>query len=483
MEDFSFEAVAQKSIKGIFALVSRTFVIQILGVLTSLVLTIYLDPASFGVFFIVSSLIVFFNYFQDIGLAASLIQKKTNPTDDDFRTAFTVQQLMVFGISLPALFFSEQISHFYNLNQSGHFLFISLVVSFMLSSLRTIPTVILERSLDFKRLVIPQIAENFVYNISLILCAISGLGIASFTISVLLRGFVGLILTYIIQPWKIGFSFQMASLKTLLRFGIPFQVNSLLALIKDDLLTIYIGRVLPFSQVGYIGFSQRWAFLPLRLVMDNVIKITFPSFSRLQHDNQALKKGIEKSLFLTSSLIFPSAVGVILLSPSLIEHIPTYKKWEPALVSLAFFSLNTVLSSISTPLTNLLNAIGKVKITLYFMVFWTVSTWILTLFLINMYGYNGVALASFSVSLSSIAVFIVVRRYVVYSFFGPIVKQFIAALLMGIFIYATRGIVTSLPMLLVEIVISGSFYLFIFFILAKDELLFTVEFIIKSIRK
>jgi len=88
MDEFELHAIATKSVKGVFALVSRSFLLQLLGVATSFILTLFLDPASFGVFFVVSSIIVFFNYFQDIGLAASLIQKKEDPSIAELRTVF-----------------------------------------------------------------------------------------------------------------------------------------------------------------------------------------------------------------------------------------------------------------------------------------------------------------------------------------------------------------------------------------------------------
>src|SRR3989344_1830140 len=251
MEDFDLDTVARKSVKGIFALVSRTFIIQILGVIASFILTVYLAPDHFGVFFIVSSIIVFLTYFQDIGLAAALIQKKDTVSKQEFRSTFTVQQILVLSLTIPALIFSRQIASFYNLNEEGYFLLLVLLVSFFLASLRTIPTVILERKLEFKKLVIPQIAENIVYNVALIYFAISGFGITTFTIAVLARSIVGLILIYIIQPWPIGISFDIKAIKRLASFGIPFQANTLLALAKDDLLIIFVGKILPLTQVGY----------------------------------------------------------------------------------------------------------------------------------------------------------------------------------------------------------------------------------------
>ncbi|KKQ96814.1 MAG: hypothetical protein A3G66_01360 [Candidatus Levybacteria bacterium RIFCSPLOWO2_12_FULL_39_17] len=482
MEDFDLDVVARKSVRGIFALVSRTFFIQVLSIAASFILTIFLDPGSYGVFFVVSSLVVFLTYFQDIGLAAALIQKKEEVTKEELRSTFTLQQILVLLIVIPVLIFSKDIAVFYKLNASGYVLLISLTISFFLSSLRTIPTVILERKLDFKKLVIPQIAENLVYNLSLIYFSISGFGLTTFTIAVLARSVVGLVITYFIQPWPIGLSFNLRSIKNLISFGIPFQANTILALIKDDLLTVYVGKILPFSQVGYIGFAQKWAFMPLRLIMDNVIKITFPSMSRLQHDKTALKLAVEKSLFLVSFFIFPLAAAIISYSPFLIDLIPKYKKWEPALLSLSFFALNTIFSSISTPLTNFLTAIGRVKITLYFMIFWTAATWILTPALILIYGFNGFALSSFLISITSIFVYFSARRFINFSFMRPVFRQFLAAVLMFIVIQSTKGIITSFSTLALNIALAMLVYFGILFILAGPELVKTTKFIIISVR-
>jgi len=483
MEEFDLDIIARKSIKGVFALVSRTFLIQVLGIVASFILTVFLDPASYGVFFVVSAIIIFLNYFQDIGLAAALIQKKDPITREELTTTFTAQQVLVLSAVIPTLIFSKQIASFYGLNQDGYMLFIALVFSFFLSSLRTIPTILLERNLNFNKLVIPQILENIFYNVALIIFAVMGFGINSFTIAVVLRGIVGLISTYLVQPWKIGFSFSRPTFRRLISYGIPFQANSLLALVKDDLLIIYIGKVLPLSQVGYIGFAQKWAFLPLRLIMDNVIKITFPSMSRLQHDENGLRVAIEKSLFMISFFIFPAAVGLIMFSSSLITLIPRYEKWEPTVLALTFFALNSVFSSISTPLTNFLNAIGKVKITLIFMVIWTALTWILTPLFIFLYGFNGVALASFVVSISSIFVIVVARRYVKFSFVRPVARQFAAAIVMLVFILLTRNIITSFSTLFLEMAFSGIIYLGVLMVIARNDLLKTSRFVFESIRK
>src|SRR3990170_7739202 len=73
-----------------------------LGLIANLVLTILLSPTIFGMYITVLSIISLLNYFSDIGLAASLIQKK-EITNDDVSTTFTVQQILI--ITLISLAF------------------------------------------------------------------------------------------------------------------------------------------------------------------------------------------------------------------------------------------------------------------------------------------------------------------------------------------------------------------------------------------
>ncbi len=477
MDDFNLELVAKKSVKSIFALTSRTFLIQVLGVIASFVLTVYLSPSDFGVFFIVSSFVVFLNYFSDVGLAASLIQKKSEPTQAELRNAFTIQQILVLALIIPCFLFSPEIAKFFKIDNQGIYLLYAFLISFFLSSLKTIPTVILERKLDFHKLVVPQIAENLVYNLALIIMAVAGFGVTSFTVAIILRSIVGLVIIYIINPWRIGFAYDKNILKGLMKFGIPFQINSLLALVKDDLINVYIGKVLPLNQVGYIGFAQKWAFLPLRLVMDNVIKLMFPSLSRLQHDKNAQRIVIEKSLFVIAFFIMPTAVAFIMLSPYFIDLIPSYNKWAPAYISIVFFALNTVFGSLSTPITNFLYATGKAKIALYFMAVWTALTWILTPAFIMKFGYNGVAVASFLVSVSTLSVYFAVRRYISFSFIKPIIIPLFTSILMMLFIYLTKGMITSLPLLLLEAILAGGLYMIVILAFTRKDIKRIISFI------
>lgn len=433
-ETMPVDSIRGRALAGVVALTSRTFVLQLIAFSATFLLTIFLSPAVFGIFYVVSAMVAFLGYFSDIGLAAALIQKKHALTREDLVTTFTIQQILVGTAVIVALVLSPFIGRWYGLDEPGMWLYRILALAFFLSSLKTIPSILLERELAFGKLVIPQILETVGFYLTAVLLAWWGFGVTSFTWAVGVRAVVGLIAMYIVAPWIPGIGISKDVALRLLRFGIPFQMNSFLALIKDDLLTVYLGKVLPLAQVGYIGWAKKWAEVPLRLIMDSIVRVTFPAFSRLQHDTKRLRAGIEHTLFGLSVTILPISVAMIVGIRPFMAVIPRYGKWEPALFSFYLFAVASAVASLSTPLTNALNALGHIRTTLKLMVLWTTLTWAFTLILLPVFGFNAVAIALLAITSTVALVVVLLKRVVFFSFlrsvqtsiFGAIVQCIVA---------------------------------------------------------
>jgi O-antigen/teichoic acid export membrane protein len=436
--EISLEAVKKRAVKGVVVLTGRTFLLNLLSLIATGLLTVFLEPEQFGVFWIVSAVVNFLAYFSDVGLAAALIQKKEKVVDEDLKTTFTIQQALVVFLLLILFLGTPILSRIYSLSYDGRLLLYALGVSLFLSSLKTIPSVLLERELDFGKLIIPQVLENLVYNIVAVILAWKGFGLRTFTYAVLARGFVGLVAIYLLRPWTPGFAFSKKALKKLLRFGVPYQLNTFLATLKDDGMTAFLGGILGASGIGLLGWAQKWAYMPLRLFMDNVLKVTFPAFSRMQEAKEDLKRSVTRSMFFVCFLVFPSVIGLIILAPFLVKIIPRYEKWEPALIPLFLISLNTLFAAATTQLTNLLNAIGKIKITFKLMVMWTVLSWLLVPGLAVKYGVNGAAAGYALVASSSIVAIYIARRFVDFSLIDSVIKPLSASLVMGVVLLIIR---------------------------------------------
>lgn len=431
-ENESVDQLKQKTVSGAASYMARSLVLYGISMAASLVLGAYLSVDDFGIYTLVTQIIGLLTFFSDIGLASALIQKKSAPTVEEYRSVFTVQQMLSWFIfAVTVIIYTTGVLE-PKIGHQGVLVLMALGISFPLASLKTIPSVILERKLDFSKLVLPQIIETFVYNGLLIFLAMNGYGIMSYTVAILARSVVGVVAMYFLQQWSFGFSLNIDALRRMLGTGVKFQLNDFLARIKDQLFYVALGLYLPKTEYGYIGFAKQWSFMPYQLTVQNVIAITFPTYSRLQHDKTLLKRAIEKTLFFISLLIFPMLVGMCILIIPVTSLIEKYQKWQPALLTFVLFTLSIGWSAISTPLTNTLSAIGKINRTLQLMIIWTVLTWILTPVAMYFFGFNGVAIAAIAISFTSVLPIYYVREFVKIDVWEQVWRQLFAAVAMSV---------------------------------------------------
>jgi len=277
---------------------------------------------------------------------------------------------------------------------------------------------------------------------------------------------------WVLQPWPIGLHIKRDYLKSILHLGTGFQGSNILAAIKDQIFYIFLGFWLTPTQFGMISWSKQWSQVPYMLTVQNVIAITFPAYSRLQHDKVRLGKAIEKTLFFIILSIFPILVGMSVFIYPVTQVIGKYSKWEPAVWTFVMFTLSIAWAAISTPLTNTLNAIGKVSITLKLMTMWTILTWGLTFWLLKHVGFNGVALAALLISFTSYLPVYYVKKLVPFNLWENVWRQLLAAIIMGLVgLLGMNYWSASLAQMLVGMIIVGLTYLVAVGVLGYQKIL------------
>jgi len=221
----------------------------------------------------------------------------------------------------------------------------------------------------------------------------------------------------------------------------------------------------------------------LRFFMDNVTKVTFPAFSRMQDDKEQLSRLLGRSIFFICSLVFPSLIGLLILFPIVLVMIPRYQKWEPAYIPLIFFSMNSLIGSFTTQFTNTLNAVGKIQTTFKLMIMWTSLSWILIPYFSHRFGVNGAALAYFIVSASSVVVYFIIRRIIYFDAIYAIAKPFAASVFMGITLWILKILILkyTLTNFLILVIIGGLVYFLTLYFLTGKTLLSDVKKTFSSI--
>jgi O-antigen/teichoic acid export membrane protein len=465
------DKIKEKAFSGIGALVLRNFLRQPISFISFFALSVFLAPAELGVFWAVSEITAFLGYFSDIGLAAALIQKKKSPKIKEIRTTFTLQQIIVVVLVGITLLLTPILQKQFDFGDQGKYLLYALLFGFITSSLQTIPTVYLERNLQFRKLAIVDLVEQIVFSGLAVFLAWSGFGTVSWIAAVMGRAVAGLILIYIFSPWPIGFNFQWDSVKDLFGFGIPYQANSLLAVVKDRLVNIFLWGIVGSTGMGILGWAQKWSQLPLRFLMDSVIRVSFPAYSRIQKNKERMKRALERAGFFVNLLIFPTLAGLAVAIPKMIKTFPQYQQWSIAIVPLWLYLANFAFGTATTPLVNAFNAVGKVRVNLKLMVMWTVLTWLTVPAMAKIWGVNGAAGGLLLVSASSVVAWWWVKK----EFKLNLLKTIGLPFGLTLFMLAVLGLSeiflpNTISGLVGLVILGGSVYSGLTYLTAKSEL-------------
>lgn len=458
MSALNLDNLKVRAFRGVFTLTFRRLVLKIIDTVGLIFLARALTTDSFGVFGIISFVVfTFLSFFSDVGFGAALIQKKEELSDDDTRTTFTIQQGLVTLLLLIAWIAAPFAASWYNLGDQGTWLIRVLSLSLFITSFKTIPSILLERELKFEKLIVPEILETITYNVIAVYMALHGYGVWSLVIAILARTVIGAIALNLIRPWKIGWFYSKKSAHALLHFGIPYQLNSVFALIKDNVAPTLIAFWYGPAAVAYVNLAQNIASRPMEII-NIVSRVTFPAYSRIQGDLPRIKRWIEKSVSFMAYLYYPAITGLMIIAPGILKYLYANKtdKWLPALTTLLLFLAGAFPIIITTTYTNALYALGRPRVVLTFMAIYTVLTWALGAPLIYKYGFVGIAIAGLIITYVTLP-FVVraLNNLVPVETWNMVKKPLAASLVMGLVTYFINRIYTHSLLSLIVTALLG----------------------------
>jgi PST family polysaccharide transporter len=456
--ELSVDVISHRAVSGVIVLTMRKFALKAISYLGSIFLARLLAPEIFGVFAIVSFVVTFFSFFSDFGLGAALIQKKDKLTQKDLAVTFTLQQLLVVAVVATIYFFSPLIASRYDLGLQGVWLIRVFSISLFLTSLKTIPSILLERRLKFSQLIIPEVVEVISFQVLAVGLAYLGYGAWSFIFALLLRSILGTVTLYLISPFRPQLAWDFKVAKRLVSFGVPFQLNGFIATIKDAVMPVFVGAVSGAAAVGYLNWAMTFSKLPI-LFMSDIFRVTFPTYSRIQHDKARLKKAIEKTIRFTNLFLFP-AVFLLAATGKQIVTIIFTDKWLPALPAFYIHLLGILVVGVANTFMDTFWAMGKTKIAVKLLIIYTVVNWATSVPLVYRYGFIGAMIGSVIVLWISLPLtWYYMRKLVKIDLVKPIAPVFLASILAGLLTFYLSSKARDFLSLILVLFAGGMTYL------------------------
>jgi PST family polysaccharide transporter len=368
------ELVKRRAVLGVIAMIGRTVVLQFVVFGGTIVLARLLTKSDFGVFTTLQFVLTFFLFFGDAGLGAALVQKKEEPTQQELSSVFVFQILISAAVMAVAAVGANWMHLFWHdLPEGSTWLMRAISLQLLLISLRVVPSILMERHLQFGRLAILEVLLSVGFYVGAVAFAFLGLRVWALIIGVLIQGVVGVVGAFAMRPWRPTFAFRWNLLRPIVAFGIPFQLKNVIGFVNGATMPVYAGRVLGMNAVGVIGQAQNIAFFPLRLV-EIMARVTFPLFARLHHDKELFAATLARSVQICAlgTLFF---VGLLLGLGRNIVHVWLTDYWIDAVPLLYIYAGAISIGFLSPLVASALDAAGRPKVFSRLAMGWTALNW------------------------------------------------------------------------------------------------------------
>lgn len=349
--------VKARAVRGVAGMLTRQVVVRIIGFAGMLALARLLTPESFGVFAIAQFVIVFFEQLGGLGLSAALLRKKQAPTEIELRTVFTIQQSAITLAAATIIVVAPAIAEHYQWDESRAALIQVLAASLVLVSWKTMPSLLLQRSMRHDLIAIADVAEHLVFQVTAVTLAFYGFDVWALVIAALARGVTGVVVLTIYASWRPAFGFDAATAREVVRFSAPIQLAGLAGLANSAAAPVVVGSFLGASAVGYANLARTLldALVYQPLVMMGGVQ--FRVFSHLQDSKPRLAAAAERSMYLGSVLAFGVASMLIVLAQPLVDFVLT-EKWAPIVPLLYILGPAYFVYAVSQPQMQILKALG-----------------------------------------------------------------------------------------------------------------------------
>lgn len=470
MERSAAAAIARDAVRGGGLLGLRQVFAQGLNLAGYAVLARLLGPSEIGVLGIALFVFTFLGTCGGAGLQASLIRLPDEPTADDYRAVFTLQEAIMGGVALLAIAAAPWIAELYGRPPEEAWLFRLVGITLFVTSFQAIPAAILERNLAFGKVALVEVSQAVAYNVVLVALVWRGWTTASFGVALLARAVVGAVLASLASPWSARLRWDWPRARSFLRIGLPLQGGALVGQLKDSITPIFIGIAAGAATVGYVQWAQTLATGPLWASMV-LSRVYLPAFARVQREPAILARFVEAAVRATHALVAPIAILVF----ALIEPITLLvfgPQWQPAIPIFRILWLANLIVPTTTALLAFLAALGDTRTSLRFAVIWLVATWVLGVPLVLAAGGIGYALANAGVLATNVLLFGIARSRLRFRLLPATAPVWLCALAVGVVVHvaATLYPPDDLVELAAYLAAGAVLYLLAFAALAPREL-------------
>jgi PST family polysaccharide transporter len=329
---------------------------QVIALSATAVMARLLTPGDYGLVGMCAFFLGFAAIFRDFGMSSAVIQQKRveEPLPS---TAFWLNAALGMTTCAACVLGAPLIARFYHTPALSNIMRV-LSVSFILSSLGSVPSSLLSRNMAFRKIAVTEILTALASAGVGISCAWSGLGVWSLVAANLTSAATEALTFFLQSRWHPKWRFDVAQIRLIFGFSANltgFQILNYFARNADNML---LGRYVGAAALGYYQYAYTLMLYPLEHVSGALGRVLFPAFSQVQDDNERFRSAYTRLCSVIAALTFPMTLGMLAVAGPLIDVVLS-PKWHPAARLLMILAPVGLVQSIVTTVGNIYMAKGR----------------------------------------------------------------------------------------------------------------------------
>lgn len=325
---------------------------QVLRLAGNLVLTRLLFPEIFGLMAIINVFLMGLALLSDLGIGASIVQRKEDPTPRFLRTAWTLQSIRAGLLWIITSAMAWPLAHFY---EEPRLIWLLPVVAFtqVIAGFESTAVHVCARQLRHGLTAVMDLLTAFIGTAAAILIAMKFPSVWALVAGGMISATFRTTYTYFL-PYQIRHRFRLdrEAAHELIHFGKWLIVASAFTFIASEGDRMILGKFLTLSELGIYTVAFFFAQAVVMLTRGIALRTLFPVFSRLKNEEDDVQRNEffrYHRLFLGASIL-PIAVFT-LCGPLIIDLLydDRYASAGPMLQILSIGAAGATLRALAGP--------------------------------------------------------------------------------------------------------------------------------------
>jgi len=465
--------------RGVFWTIVRGAGSQGTSLIVFAVLARLLVPADFGLIALASVYMAFVQMIIEQGLGVAVIQRH-ELAPEHLDAAFWVNVALGTLGALTSIIAAPLISAMLGEPQLTPVIR-ALSAVFVIVSLRQVQVNVLKRNMQFRLIALRSLFAALVGGAVGVAMALAGKGVWSLVGQQIAATATGTAILWKVSGWRPRFRLPFGRLRELWNVSMHAAGDTLLQYARRRSQDFLIGTLLGPAALGHMVVAQRLTHAVFRIVTGTISQVALPTFSRVQHQPERLKRVFLQVTRMVSMVSFPTFVALGALSASIVP-LMFGAKWNDSVPMMQIFAIGALNGSVGQFNGVVIAAMGRTDLRLRLTV-WSTALSITATVLLARHGLVAVALGGLATTLIMAPFTARITQSLVGHSFGQYFRQLapsgLAATAMYLVIVGVGALlrerVSVQVTIAAQLVTGGATYAGILFLIAKDSIREVVE--------